>query len=308
MTEKILALDIGGSKLLAAVAQTEGSRCEFGPIAHRKLSAEVDAALLLSVIGDVVAELDTDDFQRIGVTIPGLADPEAGLWVYAPFSGLRDFPIVRELAKRFGDRPIAIDNDVNACAWAEKQFGAARNLDDFLWITVSNGIGGGLVLNGRLYRGAFGSAAEIGHFGVVDQNGFPCGCGNIGCLEAEAAGPGMARRYAARLHATHKDTTLSAREICERAREGDELARHVVETTGALLGKAVGYAVNLLNLQAVFFGGGVMESFDLFAPSLTRAFHRQLFRQANETVRLERSALGYHAALAGATALARRSG
>lgn len=303
-----LALDIGGSKLLAAATRIDRGDFRIDRVEHCDLPPGCTKQRILSLIEESVQKLGPVEFENVGVTIPGLADPGRGLWVYAPFSGIRDFPIASILSDRFGGKPVHIDNDVNACAWAEKQFGAARNLDDFLWITVSNGIGGGLVLNGRLYRGAFGSAAEIGHFGVVDQNGFPCGCGNIGCLEAEAAGPGMARRYAARLHATHKDTTLSAREICERAREGDELARHVVETTGALLGKAVGYAVNLLNLQAVFFGGGVMESFDLFAPSLTRAFHRQLFRQANETVRLERSALGYHAALAGATALARRSG
>ncbi len=316
----ILAIDIGGSKMMAAQAFMQNGLPQFAGIAHRPLPPDCCQETLLTFIADVVAELGPFDYQRVGITIPGLANPATGQWVYASFSGIRDFPIVEILSRRFGDGPIAIENDVNACALAEKKFGKAQNIDDFLWVTVSNGIGGGLVLGGKIYPGHFGGAAEIGHFGVVDSalDGVPpmlCGCGNVGCLEAEAAGPGMAKRFA-KLKERRRGTSfekdaasakeISAKEMAVLARQGDGEATAVFETTGNLLGKAVSYAVNLMNLEAVFFGGGVSESFDLFQPAMEKTFRQRLFHRANTSVRLEPSGLGYHAALAGAVAVAIR--
>jgi len=313
---KILALDIGGSKLIAAKVSVDGSRFEIHSTAHRTLSADCSKERLLTLIDEAVAELGNMDFERIGVTIPGLADPNQGLWVYACFSGIRNFPIAKILSKQYG-KPIAVENDVNACALAEKKFGKCRDINDYLWITVSNGIGGGLVLNNNIYPGHFGGAAEIGHFGVVDsldgcQPPIQCGCGHFGCLEAEAAGPGIAKRYTWQFQAQKKrNPALSelifppctAQKVAESARNGDELALSVFETTGFLLGKAVSYAVNLLNLEMVVFGGGVSLSFDLLLPSLEKSFRSRLFQSANPSVRLEQTGLGYNAGLAGAAAI-----
>lgn len=306
---KVLALDIGGSKLMVAAVDVDENRIVFGSVAHRPLNPDCTKEQLLEIIDQTVGELGPIDFQRIGITIPGLADPESGNWVYACFSGIRDFPVAQIVSKRYGDRPVFIENDVNACAWAEKLFGKCREMSDFLWITVSNGIGGGLILDGKIYSGHFDGAAEIGHFGVVDSEAFQCGCGNFGCLEAEAAGPGIARRYARLLREqgiNDPSKFLSAREIADWARMGDPIALSVVETTGTLLGRAASYAVNLMNLEAVVFGGGVMESFDLFFPFMEQSFRTRLFHSANPSVRLEKTGLGYNAALAGAAALTLR--
>jgi glucokinase len=313
----ILALDIGGSKLIAALLIVDDSRFEICSTAHRTLSTDCRQEKLLTLIDEAVAELGDITFERVGVTIPGLADSRNGIWVYACFSGIRDFPIAQILSNRYGGKPIAIENDVNACALAEKKFGKCREINDFLWITVSNGIGGGLVLNGEVYSGHFGASAEIGHFGVVDhrdgcQPPIQCGCGHFGCLEAEAAGPGIAKRYAWKLQERKKLNPLTpvpilppytAQKIAELARNGDDLALSVMETTGTLLGKAASYAVNLLNLEAVIFGGGVTQSFDLLLPSLEKSFRSRLFQSANPSVRLEQTGLGYLAGLAGAAAI-----
>ena len=298
---KILALDIGGSKMMAASASILPDGIDIGHNVHRPLEKHCTADTLISRIDDCVGELGSFPFERIGVTIPGLADPKTGMWLYASYSGIRDFPIGTILSSRYGNCPVAIDNDVNACALAEKMYGICRDVDNFLWMTVSNGIGGGLVLNGVPYPGYFGNAAEIGHFRVVEQDGFQCGCGNFGCLEAEAAGPGIVRRYHRLLTST--DDSVTARDIAEKAKNGDPIAQEVIDATGTFIGKALSYATNLLNLQMIVMGGGVMESFEQFYPSMERSLQANIFKDANPSVRIEKSALGYNAALVGAAAL-----
>jgi len=302
---EILALDIGGSKLMAASVSISRDHIDIGRISHRSLGERYTTETLVSLIDDAIGELGSFPFERIGVTIPGLADPKTGMWLYASYSGIRDFPIGDILSSRYGNRPVSIENDVNACALGEKVFGVCREVDNYLWMTVSNGIGGGLILNGTPYHGYFGNAAEVGHFRLVEQDAFQCGCGNFGCLEAEAAGPGIARRYRRllKLNGQEDDSLATARDIVERAKNGDSIAQEVIDTTGTLIGKALSYATNLLNLQMIVLGGGVMQSFDQFFPSMERSFQANLFRDANPLVRIEKSALGYNAALIGAASL-----
>jgi glucokinase len=300
---KILAIDIGGSQFRTALASVSGAGLQFAPASGRSLPPDCTKEKLFAMLEASIAEsAPTGEYERIGVTIPGLADPAAGMWVYACFSGIRDVPIAKILSEKYGNKPVFIENDVNACALAERQFGICKETKDFLWITVSNGIGGGLILDGKIYGGHFGNAGEIGHFCVVEENGFRCGCGNYGCLEAEAAGPGIARRYAAMMQ---KETPcLSAREIAVLVKNGDEIAKSVFDTTGQLIGKAASYVVNILNLEKVVIGGGVSNSFDLLFPSMEASFREKLFRDANPSVVIEKTGLGLDAGLAGAVALA----
>ena len=302
---KILAIDIGGSQFRTAIATVSNTEVQLTPASQRLLSPDCTADKLFALLDESIAEsASVSGYEQIGVTIPGLADSINGLWVYACFSGIRNVPIAKILSEKYGRKPVFIENDVNACALAERKFGVCKETNDFLWITVSNGIGGGLILDGKIYGGYFGNAGEIGHFNVV-EDGFCCGCGNYGCLEAEAAGPSIARRYAALLKKNLKNESpsLSAKDIAELARSGDETAMSVFETTGRLIGTAASYAVNLLNLQKVVIGGGVSNSFDLFFPSMESAFRKKIFRDANPQIIIEKTALGLEAGLAGAAAL-----
>jgi glucokinase len=300
----ILAIDIGGSQFQTALATVSGAELLFTSSSRRTLAPDCTKEILFAMLEESIAQsAPTGNYERIGITIPGLADSAAGIWVYTCFSGIRNVPIAEILSKKYG-KPVFIDNDVNACALAERRFGVCKNTEDFLWITVSNGIGGGLVLGGEVYAGHFGNAGEIGHFNVVEEGGFRCGCSNDGCLEAEAAGPGIARRYAALLKKESPD--LSAEKIAALARAGDETATLVFDITGRLIGKAVSYAVNLLNLEKVVIGGGVSNAFDLLLPSMEASFREKVFRDANPNVVFERTALGTNAALAGAVAVAMR--
>ena len=189
------------------------------------------------------------------------------------------------------------DNDVNLSALAEKYFGVCQDKTDFLWITVSNGIGGGLYLDNKLYCGRGLAAGEIGHF-IVEQNGRLCGCGSRGCLEAHASGASIASIYNEK---TQKDFT--AKEIADLARSGDETAKEVWQSAGAYIGKASAYAVNLLNIDTIVLGGGAAEAFDLLEPSATKSLYENLFKNANPNVKILHSLPGKFAALKGCAAL-----
>ena len=345
MSEKttILALDLGGSKMLSAlvdvfVSASGERKTALRGVARRALAKDAGRDGVWRAILDATAETfeqtgeSWENVASIGATIPGVADPSRGYWVYAPFSGIADFPLADELRARFG-KPVFADNDVNACAWAEKVFGACQGVDNFVWITISNGIGGGLVLDGKVYAGKFSGAAEIGHFNVV-ENGAPCGCGNRGCLEATAAGPGIARRYRelvkdvfsggdaassglrgdwlryltstgvsanAELELAQSATAAT---IAEEAKRGNPLAIKVYDDTGRYVGRAASYAANLVNPEKIVIGGGVAGSFDLFYPALWETFERCLFKATNQTLTIEKTGLGYEAGLMGAAALA----
>jgi glucokinase len=241
----------------------------------------------------------------MGATIPGLADPTRGLWVEASFSGIRDFPFGPVMEQEFG-LPVSIDNDCNACALAERVFGCCRGVDDFIWITVSNGIGGCVFLKGAPYAGGSGNAGEIGH--VVVEEGpaaRPCKCGSAGCVEMHASGPAVATNYLSLGGAQCiAGEPPSAKSIEALARGGDKTALAAYELEGLYLGRAVAAAVNLLNPRKVVIGGGVSLGFDLFWPSLERTLRSRIYRRANPSLIVEPTALGYNAALLGAAALA----
>ena len=230
------------------------------------------------------------------MAVPGLCDYNSGKWLYSPFSGFSDIPIV-DIIKNITSLPTYADNDVNISAMAEKYFGVCKDTDDFLWITVSNGIGGGLYLDGKLYRGKALSAGEIGHF-IVNPNGRKCGCGSFGCLEAQASGASIAAIYY-----EQTGNNLSAKDIAELARGGDEVALSVWREAGSYLGKAAAYAVNLLNIDAVVLGGGAAEAFDLLEPSASKALCDNVFKKANPNAKILHSKPGRFAALMGCAAL-----
>lgn len=240
------------------------------------------------------------DIECAGVAVPGLADKDNGVLVYAPFSGVKDFKIGDILTKKL-KVPVFIENDANACAYAEMMYGACREIDDFIWITVSNGIGGALVLNREVYEGPNRGAGEIGHMNVV-KDGYRCGCGNKGCLEAHAAGPAIVRKYMEKSH--NYPEGITAKEIAELAKSGDILALDIYKETGFYLGKAISYAVNLLNPDKIILGGGISMDIDLFLLEIKGMVKNTTFRDSNKNLCIEKTALSYDAALIGAAAVA----
>ncbi|MDR2314576.1 MAG: ROK family protein [Spirochaetaceae bacterium] len=315
----VLALDMGGSKFITGLVSEDGKilrsrRQNWSETAAGKtLSAEGLLADIYPAIRNMLALADPAPLI-LGAAIPGLADPSRGLWVEASFSGIRDFPVASILEKEFG-LSVKIENDVNACALAERKFGCCGGpgcepVDDFLWVTVSNGIGGCIFARGKLYTGFSGNAGEIGHVIVEEGPGArPCKAGHRGCAEMHASGRGLAKNYLALGGSrTAEGTEPDAKAIEALARKGDPAAIRTYQLEGLYLGRAIGAAVNLLNPGRVIIGGGVSLGYDLFKVSLEETLETHVYKNANPRLRVEPSPLGYNAALLGAAALGLEEG
>ncbi len=296
--ENVLAIDIGGSKTICAVIDKTGNiidsvRYDYPP------GYTVDS--LIKKIHEGYEALRHHSVSSCGVAIPGLCDVKNGMWLYSPFSNISSIPIVEIISQMTG-LSVYADNDVNISALAEHEFGITKNVDDYLWITVSNGIGGGLVLNGRLYRGANMFAGEIGHITVEENTDRICGCGKRGCLEIMASGASIADIY----NKKSGSSVIGAKEVAERLRGGDKIAHEVFEDTGKYIGKAVAAAINLLGISTVVIGGGVSEEFELFKNSAQTSMKKHLFLQANHNAKILCSSLKKDAALLGCVALVKQ--
>ena len=293
-SELVLAIDIGGSKIVVALMNKTGElfNCE-----KYLLPKQYDAQFLTDFILKAVKPLLEQKPMAVGISVPGLTDSKTGTWKYAPFSGIAEFPIAKIISDAT-HLPAYAENDVNVCAIGERYYGICRDCDDFLWITVSNGVGGALFLNGRLYTGANGNAGEIGHI-TIKERGAVCDCGKRGCLEAIASGRAIARNYFEKT-----GERLSGQEIAVLAKGGDKTARSVFDCAGSALGKAIACSVNLLNFKKAIIGGGVADSFELLAPAMQKALDANRFKWAGERLIPQKTGLGYYASVIGAGTLA----
>jgi glucokinase len=311
----VLALDMGGSKFITGLVTGAGEilasekRLWAESAGGRPLSAQGISADVKAAVYDLLAAHPGYKPFALGATIPGLADPQKGLWVEASFSGIRNFPFADMMEKEFG-LPVKVENDVNACALAERRFGCCGGpgyepVDDFIWITVSNGIGGCVFAGGSIYAGASGNAGEIGHIIVEEGPGArPCGAGHRGCAEMHASGRALAKNYLALGGSwTIDGKEPDARAVGVLARQGNGPAMAAYELEGLYLGRAIGAAVNLLNPAKVVIGGGVSLDYDLFKDALDASLAAHIYRNANPRLRVEKSPLEHNAGLLGAAAL-----
>ena len=303
----IISLDIGGTQLRAAV-YTQDQR---EPLTHKRiktLANEPDTfGRLLRLIEDVMPADGKVD--AIGASIPGPVDPKTGIVMFAPnIKEWRDFPFAAKLMKNFGV-PVFLDNDANLAGLAEWKFGAARGHHNVLYLTVSTGVGGGVIINDRLLQGAHGLAAELGHT-TIQADGPLCGCGQRGHLEAFSSGTGIERFVAEQLEAGRKSILdlskrNSARDISTAASQGDALSIEAYQVAGRYLGIGVANFLHSFNPSVVVFGGGVSQSgallFDSFEVSLrAHVIHPRYL----EGLVIARAELGDDSGLLGARAVA----
>ena len=302
--ELILAIDIGGSKFMVGLVSSSGEILCSERYLWTELSPEGVVRDIKGAVHSLLASQTNYRPTVIGATIPGLADPKKGLWVEASFSGIRNLPLAAILEAEFGLQ-VRLDNDINACAVAENLFGCCKGVDHFIWVTVSNGIGGAVFTNGSLYSGSCGNAGEIGHVIVEEGSGARlCKCGHSGCAEMQASGLGLAKNYLSLGGKQEIDGEApTAKNIDTLARARDKTAIEAYELEGVYLGRAIGAAVNLINPQKVIIGGGVSLGFDLFWPSLAKTLETHVYQTANPDLVVEPTALGYNAGLLGAAAL-----
>ena len=231
--------------------------------------------------------------------------------LYAPFSKWEQVTVADYLREKTGVQRIECENDVNACAVGELRFGLGSVYSDFVWMTVSTGVGGAIVVDRRLVRGKNGFAGELGHLKVEYDHPHACPCGQLGCLEAHGSGTALNRltvernqndpSFASALRAIGAEKA-DGKTCAALAAEGNAAALEIFETVGLYLGRGIASCINLLNPQAVVIGGGVSASLDYLLPGIEKALKSDVFHKMDPP-KIVRTALGYEAALIGAAAL-----
>jgi glucokinase len=234
----------------------------------------------------------------VGIGVPGFIRMREGMIVGSHnMPGFDNFPVRDEISRRLGS-PVILENDANAAALGEKWMGAGRDVDDLVLLTLGTGIGGGVIIGGRVLHGFVGMAGELGHI-TVSPNGNPCGCGNVGCLEKHASATAiesMANLLALGDH-------ISAREVFELARQGEPRAIRIFERMGEALGTALAALVNVFNFPLYLLSGGVLPAWEFFAPAMFDEVRRRSFTFRNTETRIEPAQLGNLAGLYGAAYL-----
>lgn len=303
---------MGGTKLLAGLV--DGNLAVHYRVRREIVGLEQDP--LLDTVVNAVREVRAGaerPVEGVGFGIPCTIDQERGVAVQAVNLALADVPFRDLMAERLG-LPVYVDNDANAAALAEHRFGAAVGSRHSVTLTVGTGIGGGLVLDDRLYRGAQGAGAELGHM-VVDLDGPRCqgNCPNRGCLEAVASGTALAREArqtaaaapgSALARAAAEGRELSGPLVAELAHDGDEAALGVLTLIGRRLGVGVSNIVNLFNPEVVVMGGGVMGAGELLLGPLRAELRARALPPGRDFVRVVPARFGAEAGMIGAAALA----
>lgn len=306
-------IDIGGTKIAGAVVDGDGQVMAEA----RVVSPATDPTAVETAVAALVAELAAKHpVTAVGVGAAGYIASDRSTVLFAPNIAWRNEPLGADLSRLTG-LPVVVENDANAAAWGEFRYGAGRDVDDQLLVTVGTGVGGGVIAGGHLLRGAHGVAAEIGHLCVVPE-GRQCGCGNRGCLEQYGSGTALVR-------ATREavaGSSLLARDLLQRAggdpeaitgpmitdaaKEGDRFAIEQFERLGEWLGHGLASLAAVLDPAVIVVGGGVSEAGDLLLEPLRASFARELTgRGFRPTAEVRQAVLGNRAGVIGAADLAR---
>ncbi len=305
--KNFIGINLSGSQIRAALIDEDGRVIERR---SGEVSSENIVPQLATIIDDLRPALGA--VVAAGVALPGLVNRQTDRVVDS-----RDLPstMVEDLhggLMRATGLRVEIENDANAAAYGEFKVGAGRGSRNMFYMMIGNGIGGAIILDGKLWTGASGLAGEVGHI-TIDSEGIPCFCGNTGCLETLASAPSIVRRARERLN---RDSTSSlsrlalnknftAEDMAHEAREGDDFAAMMIERTGKYIGTGVASIINLLNIERIVLGGGVMDAGPLILDPIIKEVKRRSFQPCFEAAEIVISTLGLDAAPIGVALLAR---
>jgi len=313
--ELSIGVDIGGTKVLGGVVDADGNIL----LRSRRDTPKQGGAALTDTIAEVIQELrTTHPVDSIGISAAGFISNDRKTILATPnIAGWNGVDLEKEIRDRTGLH-IVLENDANSAAWGEARHGAGRGEDHMLMLTIGTGVGGGFVVNGELYRGGFGIAAEFGHMRVV-PDGHLCGCGARGCLEQYASGTALMRHTRESIAATpdiahnllsRGDGTiqgLTGKHITDAARDGDVVALAAFNTTGQWLGAGIASLVAVLDPVCVVIGGGVIDAGEILLAPTRVAMERNIpFAGKRPGPTIVAAQLGNDAGLVGVADLARR--
>ena len=311
-----LGIDLGGSKILTAVVSPQGKiRSHDYRVTQAEKGAEVVIRELLDSVGSAVkqAGMDIKEINAIGIGMAGFSNPETGVVFSSPnLPGWHNVPL-RDLIQRETGRKAFLINDANAAALGELYFGAARKTRNFIYITLSTGIGGGIVINGELYTGNIGTAGEIGHM-TIEAHGPRCGCGNTGCWEALASGSALARQAVQHIkqgaqtsilnYAQGDSEKVTAQFIQMAAEHGDSLAQELITEASYYTGVGLANLINIFNPELIVIGGGLTNIGDTFLKPAYKVARDRAYKGAYQAVRFTLAKLGPNSGVIGAAIFA----
>lgn len=317
----IAGVDLGGTTINTGVVSVDGQRVlglHTAPTqADRGPKYVVDKIIGMvresMRIASKDAGLDDGAILGVGIGSPGPLDRATGTVIETPNLGWRNFPLRDLIANALG-LPAELDNDANAATIGEWWVGAGEDVETLIGVTLGTGIGGGIVLGGKLYHGASDVAGEIGHMSI-DSTGRKCKCGNYGCLEAYASGPAIAARAVEGLQTGEESllpdlvegelSRITAETVYEGIVAGDVFAREVMRDTAKFLGSGLANLINVLNPEMIVISGGVTRAGDHLLEPLRNEVRRRAFRHAFESCQIVTSALGTSAGVIGAACVFR---
>jgi len=303
--QNYIGLALSGSLVRAALVDASGQIL-------KRHEAEVSPENLVEQVAKISRELSSESkVEAIGIAIPGLVNRQTDRVISSRFSSTVGEKIHGEFTRATGGR-VEIENDANAAAYGEFKVGAGAGCRDMFYMMIGEGIGGAIILDGKLWTGSSGFAGEVGHI-TIDTEGLECICGNTGCLETVASAPSIVRRARERLN---RDSTSSlsrlglkrnftADDVAHQANEGDDFALMMIERTGKYIGTGVASVINLLNIERIVLGGGVMDAGQLILNPIIQEAKRRAFQSCFEASQIVAAKLGTDAAPIGAALLAR---
>lgn len=312
----ILGIDLGGSKILAAVVDTQG-RVVSG---HENVTpADKGREAVIQRIVDSArgaleqARVAMSKISVVGIGAAGISNPEAGILFTSPnLPGLREVLLADIIQEKLSKKTFII-NDANAAALGELYYGAARNARNFIYITISTGIGGGIVIDGKIYTGAIGIAGEVGHM-TIDDNGPTCNCGNRGCWETLASGTALTRDAKLRISKRVKTSILEYAQgnvgnvtpqvIYRAAEKGDKVAKELIAKTGYYVGVGLANLINIFNPELIVVGGGLSSIGDMLLEPAFKTAEKRAYKEAFQAVRFASAELGGNSAAIGAATFA----
>ena len=309
----VVGIDLGGTNIVVGTIAEDGSEL-LGLVSEPTLPEQGGDAVIARIVKLArasMAQAKGKEIVGVGIGSPGPLDTKTGIVILTPNLGWVDMPLRDRVADGL-KLPAVLDNDANCAIYGEWWRGAAQGVEHVIGLTIGTGIGGGIILGGKIYHGASDVAGEIGHM-TIDANGRLCKCGNQGCLEAYASGPAIAVRAVEGIQAGAKSalpqyvqgdlSKITAQVVYEAANDGDGYALEVVRETAKLLGAGVASLVNIFNPSVVVICGGVTQAGDkLFGP-LTAEVHRRAFKPAWEVCRILPGTLPGTAGVYGAAAV-----
>ncbi|NNE99252.1 MAG: ROK family protein [Pyrinomonadaceae bacterium] len=308
MTDIVLAADLGGTNLRIAAVGRDGTILERSKIATpRDSKPDRLFSALVEIANDCLKKCEKVNLTAIAIAVPATVDACKGILLDAPnLPELNGFGIVSALEEEMNVK-VFLENDANAAAIGESWLGATKNFEDSIMVTLGTGVGGGIIIDGKILRGPDGTAGEIGHINV-EPCGHPCGCGSHGCLEQYSSATAVVR-MANELAAENPDSKLAgvdkltSKHVYQLGLESDEDALAVFKKQGFYLGLALSGLINSLNPEAIVFGGGAAAAWDLFMPELLEQIGKRTYLTPAERVKLFRSELGDDAGILGAAHL-----